>query len=75
MYHGYCFTEPNGWHTPKVNLATAEEALNYCLLQHVFFREVRITDEHDEFTVLHVVDHVLKCPQSDGSTKETRLIA
>ena len=26
IYYGYCFTEINGWHTPKVNLRSAEEA-------------------------------------------------
>lgn len=66
MFFGYCFPRKDGWHTPKVTLRDAEAVFRYCALQHVFFEEIRITDEGD-FLVAHVLDHVCKVPQADAA--------
>lgn len=50
MFYGYCFPKEDGWHTPKLELKTAEEVWSYLRLQKQIFEEVRITDE-DDFTV------------------------
>lgn len=72
IFYGYCFPEPDGWHTPAVTLTSAEEAIRYCQLHHTRFREIRITDPSD-FLVMHVIDHVANVPQLDGTIKKYNL--
>lgn len=72
MFLGYCLNPADQSWTPAVHLATAEEAYCYCGLHHRWASEIRITDEED-FVVLHVEDHVLKCPMPDGTLRETPL--
>jgi hypothetical protein len=71
MFLGYCFNA-DGYYYPTVHLDTAEDAWAYCILQHLFFPEIRITDMGDNI-VLHVVNHIAKVPQQDGSMKEYSL--
>lgn len=61
MFYGYCFPEPNGWHTPKVKLAIPELCFRYCMLHSKLFREIMITDEND-FCVMRTLDNVLLIP-------------
>ena len=72
MYLGYCLSPFDSRWTPPVHLETAEECYTYCALHHVWAQEIRICDDED-FVVLHVVDHVLKCPMPDGTLQERRL--
>ncbi len=72
MYLAYCLIPVADTWTPPVHLDTAADCLRYCVLHHRWAPEIRITDE-DDFVVLHVVDHVLKCPMPDGSLRETPL--
>jgi hypothetical protein len=53
MFKGYCF-DPDGWHTPAVELADEEAAVGYAMLQKGIHHEVRIVDESD-FTVLQAI--------------------
>jgi hypothetical protein len=71
-FWGYCLHPVDGTWAPRGRLDSAEAAYHYWVLHHIWAPEVRITDEHD-FLVLHVEDHVRKCPMPDGSLRETRL--
>jgi hypothetical protein len=57
IFYGYCFPEPDGWHTPPVTLNGAEEVFRYTQLhgKSGLFREVRITDAND-FLVVQMID-------------------
>jgi hypothetical protein len=72
MFLGYCLNPADGSWTPAVHLETAEAAYRYCWLHHRWAPEIRITDE-DDFCVLHVQDHILKCPMPDGAFREIPL--
>jgi hypothetical protein len=72
MFLGYCLIPVDHSWTPAVRLPTVEDAYRYCVLHHGWSPEIRITDE-DDFVVLHVEDHVLKCPMPDGTFRETLL--
>lgn len=61
MFYGYCYPEPDGWHTPYVTLKDAGEVFCYIRLQSKLFREVRITDE-DDYIVAQVIDGVIVHP-------------
>lgn len=69
---GYCLNPVDGSWTPPVHLDTPEACFRYCALHHRWAPEIRITDEED-FIVLHVENHVLKCPMPDGTLRETPL--
>jgi hypothetical protein len=66
MFLGYCLNPADQSWTPPVHLATAEEAFHYCAMHHRWTDEIRITDE-DDFMVLHMTNHVIKCPMPDGT--------
>jgi hypothetical protein len=69
MFFGYCLNPVDQSWTPPVSLPTARDCYHYCALHHHWTPEVRITDEGD-FLVLHVEDHILKCPMPDGTLEE-----
>jgi hypothetical protein len=56
-FYGYCFPEPDGWHTPAVTLNSADEVFRYTQLHGKtgMFREVRVTDSGDH-TVVQMID-------------------
>lgn len=62
MFFGYCFPEPDGWHTPAVTLNNAQEVFDYTQLQGKLFREVRITDM-DDFVVVQMIDESYTFPE------------
>lgn len=63
MFYGYCFPKSGGdWHTPKINLKTAEDVFRYTQLQGRIFGEVRVTDESD-FTVVQMVNGKYTFPE------------
>lgn len=67
MYYGYCLMpSPLFQWTPKIALATPEEAYRYCGVHHHLFPEVLITDDMD-FTVMVASRHILYVPWPDGS--------
>ena len=68
---GYCLHPVDGSWTPPVLLDAAEDVYHSCVLHHHWAPEIRICDE-EECMVLHVVNHVLKCPMPDGTMRETR---
>ena len=71
-FWGYCRNPVDDSWTPSVRLDTAEACYHYCLLHHGWAPEILICDEED-FIVLFVENHVLKCPMPDGTLGETRL--
>ncbi|MNC64033.1 hypothetical protein D3C75_1142030 [compost metagenome] len=56
-FYGYCYPEPDGWHTPAVTLNSPEEVYRYTQTQGRtgIFREVRVTDEDDSI-VAQMID-------------------
>jgi len=56
-FYGYCFPEPNGWHTPAVTLESPEAIYRYTQLHGKtgMFREIRVTDSGD-FMVVQMID-------------------
>lgn len=72
MFRGYCLNPADGSWTPPVHLDTPEQAYTYCGLHHIWAPEIRICDEED-FVVLEVIEHVLRCPMPDGTFLETTL--
>ncbi|MEC0169879.1 hypothetical protein [Paenibacillus graminis] len=63
-FYGYCYPEPDGWHTPAVTLNGPEEAYRYTQLHGKtgMFREVRVTDGGD-FTVVQMIDGKYTWPE------------
>ncbi len=52
-FYGYCFPEPDGWHTPAVMLNSPEDVYRYTQLhgRTGVFREVCVTDGGDHVVV------------------------
>jgi hypothetical protein len=72
LFLAYGLNPADGCWTPPVRLESAEAVYRYCAMHHHWAPEIRVCDEED-CLVLHVVDHVLKCPMPDGTLRETRL--
>ena len=72
MFKGYCLNPVDGSWTPPVTLKDAGAAYRYCLVHHHWSPEIRICDA-DDYLVLHVEHHVLKCPLEDGTLRAIRL--
>ncbi|SFF22567.1 hypothetical protein SAMN04487969_11928 [Paenibacillus algorifonticola] len=53
VFYGYCFPEPDGWHTPSVKLNSPEEVHRYTQLHGKtgMFKEIRVTDSSDHIVV------------------------
>ncbi|MFD0868799.1 hypothetical protein [Paenibacillus residui] len=64
QFYGYCFPEPDGWHTPAVTLNSAEEVFRYTQLhgRTGMFREIRVTDSGDHI-VVQMVDGKYTWPE------------
>lgn len=64
QFYGYCYPEPDGWHTPSVTLNTPEEVYRYTQLHGKtgMFREIRVTDS-DDLMVVQMIDGKYTWPE------------